>query len=185
MSRYRHSHNYCTKTPRCVRCGNEHLSNDCKQPKTAQPKCANCGEAHTSNYKGCLVYQKLTQAAPNPIKAIDRIREVNRDKTTRIPVSNPSARSYAAAARFSNSAKPAPANASNATKIPRIRDQLSDASAKENGDDYDLSKLFGLMQDISSSHKMMETNLQSIASRMDALESRFSSPSPLARKKRK
>ena len=52
---YGHSQNYCTRPFRCVKCGANHPSNDCKKNKEEPAKCALCDSAHTSNYRGCTV----------------------------------------------------------------------------------------------------------------------------------
>ena len=52
-----HSQNYCQRTPRCVKCGENHLSTACTKPRESKSRCANCNEEHTANYKGCRVYQ--------------------------------------------------------------------------------------------------------------------------------
>lgn len=43
----------CTKTPRCVKCGQTHRTEICKKPLEATPTCANCGQDHTANYTMC------------------------------------------------------------------------------------------------------------------------------------
>lgn len=50
-----HTKNNCHKGPRCVKCGQEHLTVDCKKPKEVRPKCANCQGEHTASYRGCMV----------------------------------------------------------------------------------------------------------------------------------
>lgn len=42
----------CTKTPRCVICGQAHLTTTCEN-KGKTPKCANCGGEHTASYSQC------------------------------------------------------------------------------------------------------------------------------------
>lgn len=71
-----HSANYCTKTPRCVKCGERHLVKDCKLPKDSPPRCANCKGDHTANYKGCSFYQsKLAPTSrARKMTAVERIR---------------------------------------------------------------------------------------------------------------
>ncbi len=73
---YGHTKNYCTKTPRCVKCGERHLYKDCQAQKSSPPKCANCKGNHTSNYRGCPYYQ--SKFAPNraavKTTAVERIK---------------------------------------------------------------------------------------------------------------
>lgn len=61
--RYGHGSKYCNLTPVCVKCGQAHLTGNCKLPTKKdgpnerntreQIMCANCGGNHTANYKGC------------------------------------------------------------------------------------------------------------------------------------
>ena len=37
-----HSKNYCNKMPKCVKCGENHLSNECTKSKSTKSECANC-----------------------------------------------------------------------------------------------------------------------------------------------
>lgn len=71
---YGHTANYCHHPPRCVKCGSDHLTEDCTKSKTSPAKCALCMGNHTSNYKGCQIFKallkrrKITQSKPqNPI----------------------------------------------------------------------------------------------------------------------
>jgi len=57
---FNHGTRNCHITPKCVKCGEAHLSNVCpynEQLKTKQRelKCANCGEKHPANYSDCSV----------------------------------------------------------------------------------------------------------------------------------
>jgi hypothetical protein len=55
---YGHTKTYCSHKPRCVKCGEEHLSDICSKDNSQPAKCALCAGAHTSSYKGCPVYKK-------------------------------------------------------------------------------------------------------------------------------
>lgn len=63
--RYGHTKNFCKLDPRCVRCTGQHHYSECPKQKTAAPQCVNCGESHTANYRGCQVYQKITNKDHN------------------------------------------------------------------------------------------------------------------------
>lgn len=55
-----HTKTYCRKTPKCVRCAEDHLTEDCDKPRTNNaPKCANCKNQHPANYRGCEVAKAL------------------------------------------------------------------------------------------------------------------------------
>lgn len=54
-----HTHNYCSKPPRCVKCSGKHNSKDCQKSEKDAPKCFNCGEPHPASYRGCIVAKEL------------------------------------------------------------------------------------------------------------------------------
>ncbi|KAK2577942.1 hypothetical protein KPH14_012825 [Odynerus spinipes] len=47
----------CYAEPRCLKCAQKHLTNECKKPKTEPAKCINCGKAHPANATICMEYQ--------------------------------------------------------------------------------------------------------------------------------
>lgn len=57
--RFGHTKTYCHQTPRCVKCGGTHKSEDCKKSSDVPATCAHCSENHPANYKGCRIYQEL------------------------------------------------------------------------------------------------------------------------------
>ena len=58
-----HTHNYCGRNARCVKCVENHSTSACKHTKEAgKAQCVNCGSDHPANYRGCQtakVYQEL------------------------------------------------------------------------------------------------------------------------------
>lgn len=88
---YGHTKNYCSLTPRCVRCQGSHLSAQCEKPKQAPPVCANCGGEHPANYKGCEFYlnhiqqrnQHRTQNPPNTLNTAPSSSQRNNIRTQR------------------------------------------------------------------------------------------------------
>ena len=56
---YGHTHNYCNRDPRCVKCAAKHLTKECKKPRDSPAKCVNCGEPHPASYRGCIVAKEL------------------------------------------------------------------------------------------------------------------------------
>ena len=66
-----HSKNYCERPPKCVKCGEDHLSSECTQNRDIPPKCVHCKQQHTANYKGCPMFKRrqATSAsrAPPPV----------------------------------------------------------------------------------------------------------------------
>jgi hypothetical protein len=81
---YGHTKNYCQQSPRCVRCGKDHLSSECKQEKSMTASCALChNNGHPSNYKGCSVYQnlkRLRSTSNNYEKQTVSSRTISRDQ---------------------------------------------------------------------------------------------------------
>jgi len=63
--RYNHSRRYCNRSPRCVKCGDDHLTETCTKDKRTPAKCALCDDAHPANYKGCRVYRELVSRTYN------------------------------------------------------------------------------------------------------------------------
>jgi len=56
---YGHTKAYCGHPPRCVRCGNDHLSSLCPNSRDEPPRCALCHGNHPASYKGCSIYKEL------------------------------------------------------------------------------------------------------------------------------
>lgn len=60
---YGHTKNGCHHKPRCVKCGENHLTEDCSKDCNSPAKCALCSGDHTANFKGCPVYKAASQKA--------------------------------------------------------------------------------------------------------------------------
>lgn len=56
---YGHTRTYCGYSPRCVRCGENHLSALCSKPKDLPATCALCNGNHPANYRGCQIHKDL------------------------------------------------------------------------------------------------------------------------------
>jgi len=56
---YGHTRNYCSYSPRCVRCGGHHPSSSCNKSHESPAKCGLCEGNHPANYKGCHMYKDL------------------------------------------------------------------------------------------------------------------------------
>lgn len=59
---YGHTRTYCNRTPRCVRCGQAHVSDMCEKSKDTPATCALCGKDHPANYRGCAVHKELQKS---------------------------------------------------------------------------------------------------------------------------
>lgn len=59
---YGHTRSYCREIPKCVKCGEEHFTEDCKKDRNAPAICALCSDNHPANYKGCPEYQKYMKS---------------------------------------------------------------------------------------------------------------------------
>ncbi|KAL4127057.1 hypothetical protein QTP88_011255 [Uroleucon formosanum] len=64
---YGHTRTYCHHTPRCVKCGDIHLSSECQKDSNTPATCALCSGDHTASYKGCPKF-KLLQKGRSSIK---------------------------------------------------------------------------------------------------------------------
>lgn len=58
---YGHTRNQCHHTPRCVKCSEDHFSEECTKDKNSPAKCALCAGEHTANYKGCPAFNSLSE----------------------------------------------------------------------------------------------------------------------------
>lgn len=57
---YGHTKGYCQRAPRCVKCGEEHLTAECKLPRNSgHAKCALCQGNHPASYRGCITHREL------------------------------------------------------------------------------------------------------------------------------
>lgn len=65
---YGHTHKYCSKEPRCVKCTKKHLTVDCNKPAEDKPKCVHCGEAHPANYRGCMIAKEMQKIRNKLVK---------------------------------------------------------------------------------------------------------------------
>ena len=60
--KFGHTKNYCRNNPRCVKCAEERLTNECPgKVRDDNIKCVNCNEKHPANCRGCMVYKQLQQ----------------------------------------------------------------------------------------------------------------------------
>ncbi|GFR14780.1 nucleic-acid-binding protein from transposon X-element [Trichonephila clavata] len=48
-----HSSKYCTRNPKCVKCGKPHFTKDCKKTRDTEATCCHCQDNHPANYSGC------------------------------------------------------------------------------------------------------------------------------------
>lgn len=65
---YGHTKSYCNHHPRCVGCGQDHLSEKCVKPKEMPAICANCNGPHPSNYRGCQTLKELRMQRRGPVQ---------------------------------------------------------------------------------------------------------------------
>lgn len=182
-----HSQNYCTKTPRCVKCGEKHLTKDCKKLKSAKPKCANCGEEHTANYKGCVHYQRVINPVQVPkTSAVDRIRDKPDDNKT--PARNN--RKYSTAVRSFNYAITAPANRRSATSSatasqPVVAPSIGNPANTTTPSLDRIDAILSAIQGIANTQRIIQLDLEGALKRISSLEQATDSPPSPARKIRK
>lgn len=76
---YNHTSKYCNRQSKCVKCGKNHPSRDCKKALNVNPKCTNCGGIHPANYRGCEVFLKIQ-------KKRDEQKNNNKPAPSNVPV---------------------------------------------------------------------------------------------------
>lgn len=123
--RFGHGSRFCTLAPKCVKCGDAHLTASCALPrkefldkdKTAEQqkekvKCANCDGNHTANYRGCTARKTYLEALEK--RKTPATQQPLRTSTGRPSTGNPNppgfSRTYASVAANGNG--PAPDNTS-------------------------------------------------------------------------
>lgn len=58
---YGHGARQCNLNPRCLKCGADHKTMECKKPKETPPQCTNCQGDHLSNYTKCPTHLKYIE----------------------------------------------------------------------------------------------------------------------------
>ncbi|GFR26044.1 nucleic-acid-binding protein from transposon X-element [Trichonephila clavata] len=66
---YHHSR-FCNREPKCLKCGLNHLTRDCKKNTDSPAKCANCDGSHPANYSGCPKNPKNLKPSKPPAKNV-------------------------------------------------------------------------------------------------------------------
>ena len=90
---YGHTRTYCGYHPRCVRCGADHESTACPNPRDAPPKCAHCSQNHPANYKGCTIYKELQRRKISSTPS-NRIQNNFNTQNTNVQSSHPPTRTF-------------------------------------------------------------------------------------------
>uniref|UniRef100_A0A2S2R608 Nucleic-acid-binding protein n=1 Tax=Sipha flava TaxID=143950 RepID=A0A2S2R608_9HEMI len=100
---YGHTKSYCSYSPRCVKCGECHLTVSCTKSRESPAICALCNGNHLANYKGCTIYKELQQRRryPSNTKQISQQQQFQHLNTqlnhqpTNPPFTNTRDRTYA------------------------------------------------------------------------------------------
>jgi hypothetical protein len=119
---FAHTKKYCSRQPRCVKCGGDHLSADCKKTRDTPATCANCGSSHPANYRGCSTYKQLKQ---------QRINTRSQLPTTRPTISTDSADQLASSAPARND-RNYPAISSRDPRLSRAQEGLTASQPEYN-----------------------------------------------------
>ncbi|GBM46215.1 hypothetical protein AVEN_198369-1, partial [Araneus ventricosus] len=66
-NRFNHTAELCSMTPRCLKCGQSHITIECDiKQRIEKPICINCNQVgHVAAYRGCAEFPKLTTAHKN------------------------------------------------------------------------------------------------------------------------
>lgn len=94
--KFGHGSRNCYLQPRCVKCGEAHLSEACTLPRKAnlgenaeqhkaRVKCANCGGNHTSNYRGCVARKTYLEEQEKRKKITASSRPPQRSTSSTVP----------------------------------------------------------------------------------------------------
>ncbi len=163
---YGHSANYCTRTPKCVKCGESHFAAECKLKKTNPPCCANCKEQHTANYKGCSYYKSKVQPAKKTKTAVERLNE-NHNAPIHSHVGN-SYSTYAESAR----------------KNSNLTMNTTPVESSQGG--TETAKILEILQRLERAQATVNEKISSIEKRILELESsKVDTPSPPRKQQRK
>lgn len=99
--RYGHTKAYCFRQPRCVKCGENHLTKTCKKDRDTNPICALCGGSHPANYKGCNVYKELQKKKYPPLRPRNIENTGKKEENIHVATLRPGV-SYVQAAQHNN-----------------------------------------------------------------------------------
>lgn len=94
--KFGHGSRNCNLQPRCVKCGEPHLSEECSLPRKAElgdnagqlkarVKCANCKGNHTSNYRGCISRKSYLEELEKRKKKAASTRPPQRSTSGTVP----------------------------------------------------------------------------------------------------
>ncbi|XP_065219654.1 uncharacterized protein LOC135845118 [Planococcus citri] len=89
-----HTKTYCTRKPKCVKCGLDHETKQCRKKKENPAKCANCDGDHTANWRGCPVYHyhyqaKIAAISKPKMTVIDRVKQRTTQNQEQITTQKP------------------------------------------------------------------------------------------------
>lgn len=108
---YGHTHKYCRKEPRCVKCTGKHLTANCTKSPEEKPKCVHCGLPHPANYRGCEVAKEMQIMKNKNIKkklvvpTAQQFSPINPDKQTRKEIFQTTAKPVQSSSSYAQAAK--------------------------------------------------------------------------------
>ncbi|KAL4113104.1 hypothetical protein QTP88_016789 [Uroleucon formosanum] len=85
--RFGHTKSYCYHPTKCVRCGENHLTDTCQQSKSLPAKCALCEDNHPANYRGCPIHKEY-QSTPQSKRKTYHIQKNPVSKNINVNLSN-------------------------------------------------------------------------------------------------
>jgi len=106
---FNHTKGYCNHLPKCLKCADNHWTQDCLKSRDTPAKCALCGGAHPANYRGCSVYSELKRKTKPTVSQKTTIQAQN--KNTAPPLDLKSSSTFPVLAEVDTPAYPAPASA--------------------------------------------------------------------------
>ncbi|KAG8239971.1 hypothetical protein J437_LFUL018568 [Ladona fulva] len=84
-----HTIKACNMNFKCVKCGQNHPSSECRRPKETAAICANCKGDHSANYRGCPAYKALEERLAKLKEAAKLASEKSKPQAPHLSYNNP------------------------------------------------------------------------------------------------
>ncbi|GFX28820.1 nucleic-acid-binding protein from transposon X-element [Trichonephila clavipes] len=130
---------FCTRNPKCVKCGQPHLTSDCKKFKDTDAACCHCQGNHPVNFSGCPK-NPLNKPPPPQVNFWDE-RTRQRKEAMEAKKQKSHASTSAPAPPVENSPKPQPTTPQSVPTIPQPQSKPPTSSTSTSQDSPLLSTL--------------------------------------------
>lgn len=152
--RYGHTKNFCYRTPRCVKCAEDHLSTQCpKKERSKDVKCVLCNGNHPANYRGCLVHKELQQQKFPPLRERSSANTIPQTNLPSSSIRNPEV-SYAEMAKTQ----------SQQLQATNINNPVPQEVTQQSNDISELKQMMkGLMEQMGTMLNLLTTVISKLA----------------------